>query len=103
MTKSDPCPKSAVSHGVGLAGLAGLALWTLVARHYGMDGPNAGLTAVVACGLPMVLWSLHVEQAEGVGARLGQHAPLRQANHVVAQRRALAGPGLQTPLTLKRL
>lgn len=50
-----------------------------------------------------LLGQLHVEQAEGVGARLGQHAPLRQANHVVAQRCALAGPGLQTPLTLKRL
>jgi len=55
-------PKSAVSHGVGLAGLAGLGLWTLVARHYGMDGPNAGLAAVAACGVPMVLWSLIVDK-----------------------------------------
>lgn len=59
---SDPCPKSAVSHGVGFAGLAGLALWTLVARHYGMDGPNAGFAAVVACALPMVMWSLLVDR-----------------------------------------
>lgn len=59
---SDPCPKSAVSHGVGFAGLAGLALWTLVARHYGMDGPNAGFVAVVACALPMVMWSLLVDR-----------------------------------------
>ena len=63
MSKSaDPCPKSAVSHGVGLAGLVGLGLWTLVARHYGMNGPNAGLAAVVACGIPMVLWSLLVDK-----------------------------------------
>ena len=58
----DPCPRSAVSHGVGLAGLVGLGLWALVARHYGMNGPNAGFTAVIACGLPMVLWSLLVDK-----------------------------------------
>ncbi len=63
MTKaSDPRPKSAVSHGVGLVGILGLAAWTLVARRYGMDGPNAGLAAVVACGVPMVLWSLLVDK-----------------------------------------
>jgi protein-S-isoprenylcysteine O-methyltransferase Ste14 len=59
---ADPCPRSAVSHGVGLAGLVGLGLWALVARHYGMNGPNAGFTAVIACGLPMVLWSLLVDK-----------------------------------------
>ncbi|MDX3899060.1 MAG: isoprenylcysteine carboxylmethyltransferase family protein [Sphingobium sp.] len=59
---SDPCPKSAVGHGVGLAGIAGLGLWTLVARHHAMDGPNAGFAAVVACALPMVAWSLLVDR-----------------------------------------
>lgn len=59
---SDPCPKSAVSHGVGFAGIAGLGLWTMVARHYGMDGVYAGLAAVVACGVPMILWSLLVDK-----------------------------------------
>ncbi|WHO39177.1 isoprenylcysteine carboxylmethyltransferase family protein [Sphingobium sp. AP49] len=63
MSKSaDPCPPSAVSHGVGIAGLVGLGIWTLVARHYGMNGPNAGLAAVFACGMPMVLWSLLVDK-----------------------------------------
>jgi protein-S-isoprenylcysteine O-methyltransferase Ste14 len=57
-----PCPRSAVSHGVGIAGLAGLALWTGIAWHYGMDGPYAGMTAVFACGLPMLLWSLIVDK-----------------------------------------
>lgn len=56
------CPPSAVSHGVGLAGLAGLGLWIAVARHYHMDGPHAGLAAVVACALPMILWSLLVDK-----------------------------------------
>ncbi|MEZ5709433.1 MAG: isoprenylcysteine carboxylmethyltransferase family protein [Blastomonas sp.] len=58
----DPCPKSAVSHGAGLAGLAGLATWILIARHYGFDGPNAAMTSVAACGLPMVVWSLLVDK-----------------------------------------
>ena len=55
-------PRSAVSTGVGLAGLAGLIGWLLIARHYGMNGPNAALTSVVACGLPMVLWSVLVDK-----------------------------------------
>lgn len=59
---SDPCPASAVSHGVGIAGLAGLAFWALAARHYGMGGPYAGFAAVVACGLPMVIWSLIIDK-----------------------------------------
>jgi protein-S-isoprenylcysteine O-methyltransferase Ste14 len=58
----DPCPRSAVSHGVGLAGLAGLGLWTAIGWHYGMDGPYAGMAAVFACGLPMLLWSLIVDK-----------------------------------------
>ncbi len=61
-TAPSRCPPSAVSHGVGAAGLAGLAAWTAVAWRYGMDGPHAGITAVLACGLPMVLWSLLVDK-----------------------------------------
>jgi hypothetical protein len=45
-----------------VAGLAGLAVWTAVAWRYGMDGPHAGITAVLACGVPMVLWSLLVDK-----------------------------------------
>ena len=59
---SDACPPSAVSHGVGLAGLAGLLLWMAVALQFGMDGPYAGLAGVAACGVPMVLWSLLVDK-----------------------------------------
>lgn len=58
----DPRPKSAVSTMVGLVGLAGLLAWTAVARAYGMQGPLAGLTALLACGVPMVLWSLLVDK-----------------------------------------
>lgn len=73
---ADPRPRSAVSSGVGLAGLAGLALWVLVARNFGAlmgglgfpgwperaDGPNAALLGILACGVPMVLWSLFVDK-----------------------------------------
>lgn len=58
----DPCPPSAVSHGVGIVGMAGLALWTWLAWRYGMDGPHAGMAAVLACGVPMLLWSLLVDK-----------------------------------------
>ena len=55
-------PRSAVSSGVGLAGLAGLGLWLVAAQLFGLDGPLAALAAVVACGLPMVVWSLAVDR-----------------------------------------
>ena len=80
----DPCPKSAVSHGVGIAGLFGLGLWTLVARHYGMNGPNAGLAAVVACGLPMVLWSLLIDKVHrNASTGIDWHAPARPVRSVL--------------------
>ncbi len=59
---ADPRPASAVSHGAGLAGLAGVLAWVGVARWIGMDGPYAALVNVAACGLPMVLWSLLVDK-----------------------------------------
>lgn len=43
-------------------GLAGLALWVLIARHFDFEGPDAAMVAVAACGLPMVLWSLLVDK-----------------------------------------
>lgn len=69
--KMDPRPPSAVSHGVGIAGLIGLMSWVLIARQYGMDGPYSALTACVACGVPMVLWSLlydkvHLRASTGI-------------------------------------
>ncbi len=60
--RHDPRPKSAVSTMTGLAGLAGLFVWTAVSRAYGMEGPLAALTALLACGVPMVLWSLLVDK-----------------------------------------
>lgn len=59
---SDPCPPSAVSHGAGLIGLAGLFCWVMLARHYGWNGPNAALVCCIATGLPMVLWSLLIDK-----------------------------------------
>ena len=55
-------PPSAVSGGVGLAGLAGLVAWLLIARRYGMSGPYAALVGIAAAGLPMVGWSLFVDR-----------------------------------------
>ncbi|HEY0114420.1 MAG TPA: DUF1295 domain-containing protein [Allosphingosinicella sp.] len=60
--RADPRPPSAVSSGVGLAGLAGLLLWTAVARMYGMSGPLAALVALLACSVPMVLWSVLIDR-----------------------------------------
>ena len=51
---AEPRPVSAVSGGVGVAGMVGLLAWVAVARHFGMDGPYSALTNVVACGAPMV-------------------------------------------------
>lgn len=81
---ADPCPPSAVSHGVGIAGLAGLAAWTLVARHYGMNGPYAGLAAVFACGLPMVLWSLLADKVHrNPSTGMNWDAPARPLREVL--------------------
>ena len=55
-------PESAVGHGVGLAGLVGLVGWLLIARAYGLGGPLSALTAVAACGAPMVLWSVLIDR-----------------------------------------
>lgn len=67
----DPRPQSAVSSGVGLAGLIGLGSWILIARQYGMDGPYSALTACLACAVPMVIWSLlydkvHLRDSTGI-------------------------------------
>ena len=59
---NDVRPRSAVSAGVGLAGLAGLAAWVVVARQWGFGGQYAALAALLACGAPMVLWSLIVDK-----------------------------------------
>ncbi|VWX59883.1 methyltransferase family protein [Sphingorhabdus sp. 109] len=58
----DPRPQSAVSHGVGIAGLIGLACWILIARQYGLDGPYSALAACLACAVPMVIWSLLMDK-----------------------------------------
>ncbi|MEH3045671.1 methyltransferase family protein [Sphingomonas adhaesiva] len=69
-------PASAVSHGVGLAGLAGLVAWLVVTIHYRMDGPYAALVGVAACGVPMVLWSLLVDRVHrNPSTGIDWHAP----------------------------
>jgi protein-S-isoprenylcysteine O-methyltransferase Ste14 len=72
----DPRPVSAVSHGVGLAGLAGLFIAVMIARNFGAlaamlgfhdmperaDGYYIALISVAFCGAPMVAWSLFVDK-----------------------------------------
>ena len=58
----DPRPRSAVSAMCGAMGLAGLLTWAGVARAWHFSGPNAALCAIVACGAPMILWSLIVDK-----------------------------------------
>ena len=57
-----PRPPSAVSNGVGIAGLCGLILWLGLALTYKMNGPYAALMNVAFCGVPMVLWSLMIDR-----------------------------------------
>ena len=61
-TLAEARPASAVSGGVGLAGLAGVILWIAVARWFGMDGPYAALVDLLACAVPMIAWSLGVDK-----------------------------------------
>ncbi|HEX6376390.1 MAG TPA: isoprenylcysteine carboxylmethyltransferase family protein [Allosphingosinicella sp.] len=58
----DVRPRSAVSTGVGLAGLAGLLAWAMAARSFGLSGEGGALVALLACGVPMVLWSVLVDK-----------------------------------------
>src|SRR5687768_15131310 len=60
--RHDPRPRSAVSTGVGLAGLAGLFAWVAAARSLGLSGETGALLALLACGVPMVLWSVLVDK-----------------------------------------
>ena len=59
---ADPRPGSAVSHGAGMAGLAGVGAWIAAAKLYHLDGPYSALVNLAACALPMVLWSLLVDK-----------------------------------------
>ncbi len=75
VTPAPTRPKSAVSDGVGLSGLAGLFLFVVAARQFGMLPAWSATVApygwsvhwvsmlcVVACGVPMVLWSVLVDK-----------------------------------------
>ncbi len=70
-------PRSAVSAGVGLVGLAGLVTYLAIARYApeiaaflgidwgargSMSGPASAVASVLACGIPMVVWSLFVDK-----------------------------------------
>lgn len=59
---ADPWPSSAVSSGVGFVGLAGLFAAIIFGRMTGANGPLSSMLAVVACGLPMILWTIFVDK-----------------------------------------
>lgn len=89
-------PRSAVSAGVGIVGLAGLIAYLLVARYapeiaaflgvdWGnrgpMNGPNSAIASVLACGVPMVLWSVFVDKVHrnpSTGIDWAQRRPWRE-------------------------
>ena len=58
----DPRPRSAVSTGVGVVGLVGLLGWAGFCRVVGAEGWLAALCGLLACGLPMIAWSLLVDK-----------------------------------------
>jgi protein-S-isoprenylcysteine O-methyltransferase Ste14 len=88
---ADPRPVSAVSAGVGFAGLAGVVAWTLIAKQRGLDGPWSALLNLVACGLPMVAWSLLVDRVHrnaSTGIDWANPKPLRETWEVSAYKLA---------------
>ncbi len=58
----DARPRSAVSTGVGLVGLAGFALFYLAVRTWHFDAPWVPLAGLAACAAPMIAWSLLVDR-----------------------------------------
>jgi protein-S-isoprenylcysteine O-methyltransferase Ste14 len=60
--RQDAKPRSAVGAMTGTVGLLALLVYAGIARTWQFSGPNAALCAVVACGVPMVLWAVLVEK-----------------------------------------
>src|SRR3546814_3446076 len=89
-------PRSAVSAGVGIVGLVGLVSYLLIARFtpeiaaflgidWGsrgpMSGPNSAIASVLACGVPMVLWSIFIDKVHlnpSTGIDWAQRRPWRE-------------------------
>ena len=75
-------PRSDVSAGVGIVGLAGLLGWIAFCRafpdistaldlpgpHARLAGPYAALCGLLASGVPMVLWSILVDKVHRPGS-----------------------------------
>lgn len=58
--------------------MIGLALWVVFARFQSLTGPYAAMAAVLACGLPMLGWSLIVDRVQSrPSTGLDWHRPLR--------------------------
>ncbi len=77
-------PSSAVSSGVGLAGLVGVGIWLAIAFTYRMDGPYSAMMNVLFCGVPMVLWSLLVDKVHrNPTAGIDWDAPARPVREIL--------------------
>ena len=59
---TDTRPRSAVSTGVGLVGLAGLTVCYAAVRFWSLNSPWVPIVGLAACALPMLLWSLLVDR-----------------------------------------
>jgi protein-S-isoprenylcysteine O-methyltransferase Ste14 len=79
--KADPRPRSAVSTGVGVAGLVGMCVWLGIARTYGLDGPYSALMNLLFAAVPMLVWSLVVDKVHRnptTGVNWASPRPLRE-------------------------
>ncbi|SEM78681.1 Isoprenylcysteine carboxyl methyltransferase (ICMT) family protein [Sphingomonas gellani] len=68
-----------------MAGLVGCVAWLALARHFHLDGPYAALIELVACGVPMLAWSLLVDKVyrhPSTGIDWSDPKPLRETRVV---------------------
>jgi protein-S-isoprenylcysteine O-methyltransferase Ste14 len=95
MSSTPPRPKSDVSAGVGLVGVAGLFVWIAICRNWAivaealsipgprlpMSGPNAAVATLLFTSLPMIAWSLAVDKVHrrpSTGIDWSLRRPLRE-------------------------
>jgi protein-S-isoprenylcysteine O-methyltransferase Ste14 len=95
MSSAAPRPRSDISAGVGLVGVAGLIVWILICRNWAsiaelltipgprapMSGPYAAVMTLLFTSLPMIAWSLKVDKVHrriSTGIDWSLKRPLRE-------------------------